>query len=218
VRAHEQLTPHFVRVTVGGELADWPEPGAAAHMKVFLPGDVMRTYTVRAFDRDAGEVTVDFVLHAGDGPAARWARGASRGDELQLSGRSRSTFEPDGARHYLFVGDASALPAVATCLETLPAGTRATVVAAVPEPADELPLASSAAVETRWLYAPSEDAFAAAVEEVAADRAWIACEATTMRRLRASLLERYGASLSTRGYWKRGEANHPDHDTGDDGG
>ncbi len=39
-----------------------------------------------------------------------------------------------------------------------------------------------------------------------------------MRRLRATLLDSGvdRQSLQTRGYWKRGEANHPDHDTGED--
>jgi len=223
VTGSERLSPHFVRVRVEGDLGEWPEPGAAAHMKVFLPEDgetAMRTYTVRSFDRAKGEVAVDFVLHPGNGPAARWARDVAAGAALELSGQARSTFAPaDGVTRYLFAGDASALPAIATCLEALPAGTAATVVAAIPEPADELPLVSAAALDMRWLHAPDEDAFADAVEGVDAERAWVACEATLMRRVRASLLERYARELvSTRGYWKRGEANHPDHDTGDDVG
>lgn len=222
VGAVERLAPHFVRVRLDGDLAEWPEPGPAAHMKIFLPqGEgVMRTYTVRAFDRARGEVTVDFVLHSGNGPAARWAATVEPGAKLELSGRSRSTFSPsDGTASYLFAGDASALPAIATCLEALPGGARATAVIAVPEAADELAFDAAATVDVRWLHAPDEDAFVAAVDEIEADRVWIACEATLMRRLRATFLHdgrHQPESVATRGYWMRGEANHPDHDTGDD--
>jgi NADPH-dependent ferric siderophore reductase len=76
-------------------------------------------------------------------------------------------------------------------------------------------------VEVRWLHAVGDDAFLAAVTSCDADRAWVACEAMLMRRVRSALLEsgRFTtASLATRGYWRRGEANHPDHDTGDDAG
>lgn len=223
VRSVEQLTPGFVRIGMEGDLAGWPEPGPAAHTKVVVPVDgeaVMRTYTVRSWDLARGEVTFDFYLHPGNGPAARYARAAVPGAELQLGGRNRSMFAPvEDACHVLLAGDSSALPAIATCLEALPADARATVVASLARPEDELPLTSPAALDVRWLHAADNDAFVDAVLDVEADRAWIACEATLMRRLRASCLEssRYGREvLATRGYWKQGESNHPDHDIGED--
>ena len=180
----------------------------------------MRTYTVRRFDRERSELVLDFVLHTGDGPAARWAKQAKAGQRLEVSGRSRSTFTPaDEPTSYLFAGDASALPAIATCLEALPPSARATVVGSVYEADDQLPLRSEAVVEVQWLHNPNDSDFAAAVSDIDADRAWIACEATVMRTIRIALLDEghyERASLATRGYWKRGESNHPDHDTGDD--
>jgi NADPH-dependent ferric siderophore reductase len=47
----------------------------------------------------------------------------------------------------------------------------------------------------------------------------VACEAAAMRGIRKHFLagRRLPAgSLVTRGYWRLGEANHPDHDYGDD--
>jgi NADPH-dependent ferric siderophore reductase len=49
--------------------------------------------------------------------------------------------------------------------------------------------------------------------------AGIASRAPAERRIRAHLLHERGlgsASLYTRGYWQVGEANHPDHDYGED--
>jgi NADPH-dependent ferric siderophore reductase len=50
-------------------------------------------------------------------------------------------------------------------------------------------------------------------------RVWVACEAAAMRDIRRYLLtERHlpPAALVTRGYWRTGEQNHPDHDYGED--
>jgi NADPH-dependent ferric siderophore reductase len=218
-----------VRVTVRGNLVDWPEPGPAAHFKIFLPVGpseqlVPRTYTVRAFDRSRGEVTIDFALHEGGGPAADWAANVRPGARLELSGRARSTFEPapEGGR-YVFACDESALPAVATCLEVLPTSAQATVIAEVADKEEERPVSSPATVNVHWVHRDEGsirfiDAVSAVVRESNPTEVWIACEANTMRTIRRSLLDNGCpvAMLKTRGYWKRGEAGHTDHDTGDD--
>jgi NADPH-dependent ferric siderophore reductase len=221
-----QPTPRTVRVTVQGELGDWPEPGPAAHMKVFLPdttaGPVMRTYTVRHFDRERGLVAIDFFLSDGLGPATQWANRAVPGMRLELSGRARSMFapDPDGGR-YLFAGDESALPAIATCLEALPGSARATAIVEVEDAEEEVPLASDGTVDGSWLRRGDGDLLDAVLGAATAseyDVIWVACEAGTMRVIRRSLLDA-GVPierLKTRGYWKRGEENHPDHDTGDE--
>ena len=48
---------------------------------------------------------------------------------------------------------------------------------------------------------------------------WIGLEASAMRTVRRHLLGERGLDrdqLYTRGYWKIGVADHPDHDTGED--
>jgi NADPH-dependent ferric siderophore reductase len=47
---------------------------------------------------------------------------------------------------------------------------------------------------------------------------WVAGEAHATRRARGELIERGvdRGPLSTRGYWRQGEANHTDHDMGED--
>ncbi len=150
-------TPGFVRVIAQGELADWPEPGPAAHMKVFLPdtptGPVVRTYTVRDWDRERGAVTIDFSLNEGAGPATQWASRVVAGMRLELAGRSRSTFTPHGeAARYLFAGDETALPAIATCVAALPAAASATVILEVADAAEQQVLESNAQLDIRWLH------------------------------------------------------------------
>ncbi|MCP2323978.1 NADPH-dependent ferric siderophore reductase [Hamadaea flava] len=48
---------------------------------------------------------------------------------------------------------------------------------------------------------------------------WVACEGAAVRRIRRYLLDERGlppAQVTTRGYWQAGQANHPDHDFGED--
>jgi NADPH-dependent ferric siderophore reductase len=221
-------TPRTVRVVVQGELADWPEPGPAAHMKIFLPdtpvGPVMRTYTVRDWDRERGAVTIDMALNEGHGPATQWASRVVPGMWMEISGRSRSTFTPaDDGGHYLFAGDETALPAIATCIASLPGSARATAILEVADADEEQPVVSRAQVDVRWLHteaggAEFADSVLAAVQRRAPSEVWIACEAGVMRGIRGALLH-HGLpvkQLKTRGYWKRGESDHPDHDTGED--
>ena len=95
----ERLTPHMQRVVLGGEgLAEftagelhrplreaalrarrastYPEPFDLERIREEFPREqwpVTRTYTVRAWDPDARELTLDFVVHGDEGLAGPWA-------------------------------------------------------------------------------------------------------------------------------------------------
>lgn len=154
------LSPHFTRVTfTGPDLHEWGWYGADQRIKVVLPGEVWRTYTIRAARPAAREVDVDFVTHGLTGPATRWLAGAAVGDALTLIGPdATSGAEPDGyvwrpgaARTLLLAADETAVPAVAAILEGLPADAAGHVFLEVPSPGDALPLAAPAGVQITWL-------------------------------------------------------------------
>jgi NADPH-dependent ferric siderophore reductase len=184
----------------------------------------MRTYTVRDWDRERGAVTIDFSLNDGAGPATQWASRVVAGMRLELAGRSRSTFAPQAdISRYLFAGDETAAPAIATCVATLPETADATVLLEVVDAEEQQPLESHARVDIRWLHTEGgESQLAPAVSSAVVDLnpayVWIACEAGVMRSIRRALIGNGypAAQLSTRGYWKRGASDHPDHDTGED--
>jgi iron complex transport system ATP-binding protein len=130
---------------------------------------VMRTYTVRAV-RPAGprtEVDIDFVLHVHEdgpaGPAAVWADAARPGDRVAILGPNRSSTEEyggiewqppaveDGPVQVLLAGDETAVPAIASILETLPSGYAGRAILEVPRAADFQELRSEADVEVTWL-------------------------------------------------------------------
>lgn len=121
----------------------------------------IRTYTVRRVRRDAAEVDVDFALHDdGGGPASRWAAGAIAGDRVAIAGPDAG-FPGDhggrdfrahaGVRQVLLAGDETAVPAIASILECLPAGARGHALLEVPHAVDALDLDHPPGVRVSWL-------------------------------------------------------------------
>ncbi|SDG33303.1 siderophore-interacting protein [Klenkia brasiliensis] len=145
---------------------DWYEAWCA------LPDEVrpaMRTYTVRAVRPEVAELDVDVVLHgirpdgsaAPDaGPAATWAARAVPGDPMVVLGPDRpgsgrmwgvEWAPPADAGTLFLAGDETAVPAIASVLESLAPGPRVVAVLEVPGAADFLSLRLPAGVDVRWL-------------------------------------------------------------------
>ncbi|MER0478831.1 siderophore-interacting protein [Streptomyces sp. Edi2] len=177
VQRTEQLTPHMVRVVLGGEgLAEftageysdhyvklvfplpgvrYPEPFDIAQIRADFPRDQWpstRTYTVRAWDAGTRELTVDFVVHGDEGLAGPWAATVKPGEEIFLLGPGGSYVPEAGADWHLLAGDESALPAIAASLARMPAGVpvHAFIEVAGPEERQELEVPTGA--EVSWLY------------------------------------------------------------------
>lgn len=240
----ERVTPRLIRVTFAGDrLADFGPPRPGAHIKLlFAPDGVdwnpddpndetprppSRTYTPRRYDREARELDVEFVLHGG-GLASDWAVSASPGDRMFIGGPGGGYDIPENAQKMVLVADETSMPAAGMILEALPAGCAAEAICEVSGPDDERPLSGVAAVSPKWVRRADGDArpgaaLERAVDEIAAANTdshwWIACESAAMRRIRDRLRDVHGVAadrLHTRGYWKQGEFNYPDHDYGAD--
>ncbi|WP_328860048.1 siderophore-interacting protein [Streptomyces sp. NBC_00306] len=238
----EQLTPHMVRVVLGGEgLAgfgldgftdhyvkllftpegvSYPEPFDMDRIRAEFPRDqwpANRTYTVRSWDRDSGELTIDFVVHGDEGLAGPWAARARVGDLLRILGPGGG-YAPDAtADWHLLVGDESALPAIAASLETMPAGARVHAFVEVDGPEDEQKVVTPDGVEIHWLHRagrPVGEALVAAVTALKFPEgrvcAFVHGEAGFVKELRRHLrLERQvpREQLSISGYWRLGQSD-----------
>ncbi|RYC07344.1 siderophore-interacting protein [Nocardioides zhouii] len=122
----------------------------------------MRTYTIRDV-RGSGEQTtfvVDMVLHLeGDlvGPGSTWASRAEPGDRIVLLAPRRGfpyggiEFTPAPGADLLLVGDETAVPAICTVLEQLPADARGRAFLEVPLAADVLDVRGPAGVAVVWI-------------------------------------------------------------------
>ena len=242
VRRVDRVSPHLLRVVLGGpELQGFGAGAFTDHyVKLLFPADGAtygpeldlaelratrpkeqrprtRTYTVRAWDPEAVELTIDVVQHGDRGVAGPWAAAARPGDVLQLLGPGGAYAPDPDADWHLLVGDSSVLPAIAASLPRIPAGRPVHVVVEVHDAAEEQPLSSPGDLRVTWLHrgdlgavAPADEPLAVAVRELAfpAGRvhAFVHGEAVAVRELRRHLLADRGLDrqqLSISGYWKR---------------
>jgi NADPH-dependent ferric siderophore reductase len=185
-----------------------------------------RTFTPRRFDTVSGRLELEVVLH-GHGPASQWAGLARAGDRLAVS-QPRRTYEvmPD-TRWALLAGDETAIPAIATLLEAIDPGLRVDVIIELGPSREPVALPAHPGVHPVWIRRRPETAASEALVTAVSEwplpsgpgQAWVACEAARVRATRRHLLGVVGLPadrILTRGYWREGEANHPDHDYGED--
>lgn len=128
----------------------------------------VRTYTARAVEGegDDRQLVVDFVLHGPDGhggapagPAGSWAEEATVGDEIGLlaprRGHERSfggiEFAPADARRLVLVADETAVPALGSIAEALPADADGIAVVEVPDATDFLDVRFPPGIEAHWI-------------------------------------------------------------------
>ncbi|MFF5294061.1 siderophore-interacting protein [Paractinoplanes globisporus] len=173
----EQLTPHMVRVVVGGEglravnageFTDhyvkvlfprpgvtYPEPFDQSVIRETMPPEtwpVVRTYTVRRWLPEIPEMWLDFVVHGDEGIAGPWAVGARPGDQVTFMGPGGAYRPSPDAAWHLLAGDESALPAIGAALEGMPEGAIVRAFIEVPGPDEEQKLETSADAEIVWLH------------------------------------------------------------------
>lgn len=242
VASTERLGPHLVRIVLTGDsLADFgaaeytdayvkflfvdPELGLEppfdlAALRESLPGDqqpVTRTYTVRAVDREARLLTVDFVTHGDVGHAGPWAQQAKVGDVAVVMGPGGGYAPDPQVDWHLFAGDLSAVPAIAAALEALPASARGVALVEAELQEDVLDLAAPEGVEVRWLLNPDTsdvDHLARAVDALTwpddvsegAVQVFAHGERESIKAVRAVLKRREvpRGAISISGYWARG--------------
>jgi NADPH-dependent ferric siderophore reductase len=207
------LSPTMVRV-VFSTGADFSGAFADSYVKLLF-GDSMRAYTVRA--ASGSELTIDFVVHGDEGLAGPWAASAAPGDSLEFVGPGGEWSPRPAADWHLFVGDESALPAVASGLQRLldaKPDANALVFAEIGTAGEEYPLPAGPGVSVTWVTrdgAPYGEPLTAAVlnaEFPAGDvEAFVHGNAEMVRPLRRYLLrerELPRGSLSISGYWRSG--------------
>jgi NADPH-dependent ferric siderophore reductase len=100
------------------------------------------------------------------------------------------------------------------------------LVAEVANEADELKFGTAADLAVTWRHHNGEGPGMAAAQAVrdlglpaGRGAVWVGLEAGAMRAVRRHLIGVRGLDreqLYTRGYWKLGVSDHPDHDTGED--
>ncbi|MEM9360349.1 MAG: siderophore-interacting protein [Pseudomonadota bacterium] len=228
-----RLTPNMIRVVFSGpELADFPAGRDGGNCKLMLPEPdesreqfakrltdgpppVRRTYTVRKFDSEKQELSIDFVAHGDEGPASRWATLAKPGDFLGFAGPSMPKVNHFEADWYLVAADPSAIPVAAATFEAMPRNASGLAIFEVTSLEDRQELAIPEGFDVHWLVQPDPHQPSTAQEDLLRSVPWpqgriqtcIAGESGVVRSLRAFLhqekqLPREDTYIS--GYWKIG--------------
>ena len=177
VLSTERLTPHMIRVVLGGEGLETfrageftdhyvklqlPPPGTS-YSPPFEPERVRenhpaedwfrtRTYTVRHWDESLRELTIDFVYHGDTGIAGPWAAAARPGDKVQMVGPG-GAYSPDpDAGWHLMVGDEACIPAISASLARVPAGVPVFALIEVENAGEQLRLESGGDLRIEWVH------------------------------------------------------------------
>jgi len=238
VRA-ERLTPHLVRVRAQGhdlaafresphsdkyvkitfakpELGLEPPYDLAALRETLAPEDlpVTRTYTVRAVEGD--ELVIDFVVHGDEGLAGPWAARAQPGDRLVVSSPGGGYAPDPSADWHLFIGDESAIPAIAAALEALSPDAVGAAFLEVQAADERLALTAPAGVAITWVHRGEAAAGATNVlsDAVASwhpfpgrGHVFAHGEREAMKRMRDLVFTQWGLGreqVSLSGYWAYG--------------
>ncbi|MCB5180426.1 siderophore-interacting protein [Streptomyces antimicrobicus] len=173
----ERLTPHMVRVVLGGdglrgfaageftdhyvkllfapEGVSYPEPWDLEQIRTHFPRAQwprQRAYTVRLWDRAHLELTIDFVVHGDEGLAGPWAARVRPGEPVRFLGPGGAYAPDPEAGWHLLAGDESALPAIAATMEAMPPGAEVFAFVEVDGPDDEQKIATPDGITPVWVH------------------------------------------------------------------
>ena len=236
VRAIEQRQHPFTRVTFqGGDLSQFESIGPDQFLYLLLPPPggadltidagfswsqyrtmpeeqrpVGAYYTVRHHRPDLTEVDIDIVRHGHVGQVGAWLNRAQPGDPVALWGPRMAYHPPPSTTRQLLIGDETALPAIASILESDPIGTRVDVILEL-NPATEMCLPELSELSIARLEPPEQagSSLPAALRNwpVESDAyVWGAGEFELMRELKSYLrdcVQLPANQVSVIGYWRR---------------
>ncbi|MFJ6720296.1 siderophore-interacting protein [Streptomyces sp. NPDC091259] len=189
----ERLTPHMVRVVLGGDgLAGFDAGEFTDHYVKLLfapegvryaaPWDLeriraehpreewprQRAYTVRSWDPVHRELALDFVVHGDEGVAGPWAAAVEPGEEVRFLGPGGAYAPSPTAGWHLLAGDESALPAIGAAMERMPVGAVVHAFVEIEGPADEQKIVTPDGVVPVWLHRGDRPIGEALLEAVSA--------------------------------------------------
>lgn len=212
----EWLNSSLIRLFFSGpDLDELPDlPFTDHYIKIFFPGPVTRTYTIRSFDRRSGEMAIDFVVHGDEGVAGPWAATAEPGATIEFRGPGGGYAPGESYDTHLLVGDEAAIPAIAAALERLPEHATAVACLEVADAGQHLRMPGDR-TEIVWVHRdgrPHGERLAEVVRErgIPAGRLQVfvhgnAAMVKDLRRYFFVELRLDRADVSISGYWRTGQ-------------
>ncbi|MEV6391625.1 siderophore-interacting protein [Nocardia xishanensis] len=167
-----------------------------------------RGYTLVDPDPQGDRFAIEFALH--DGPAARWAVGASVGDGLDATVLGSSFELPEATpSEYLVFGDTASLPAINSLLDAIGDAPARVWLEWQYESDQTLPVRNKPHHQVTWLQRVDDGRLLREQSQeisCAADAfAWVACDGHTTRSIVKTLRTSHNlpkTAIKSQAYWK----------------
>ncbi|PKF61549.1 NADPH-dependent ferric siderophore reductase [Psychromonas sp. psych-6C06] len=223
-----KLSANMQRITLQGkELAIFPDDCQGGYVKLLFNAQggtdlsqvapeqrpVMRTYTIAHYSPSALTIDIDFVRHETPdlscGFAARWAKNATVGASISITGPGLLIDMKHNADWLFAVADMTALPALAAKIARLPNDACGYAVIKVLSHDDIRSLEMPENIEVIWLLdGQSLSEKVRALTWLGGEPfVWVACEFESMRALRAYFRNEKAVpkeDIYISSYWKQG--------------
>lgn len=245
----EKINNFLQRIILSGpDLDGFPENCNGGHIKLFFPlpnqekpvlpamGEngpkwppknlkpIVRTFSLRKFDKISRELEVDFVRHETHGYASNWALSAKPGHYIGFAGPGGPCPLMNPGEYYAIFGDLSAIPAISSILEDLPSNSKGICIIEVPHKSAILPLNKPKNIKCEWLINPSkkfsnEGTLFQKIKEIDFSSknnisAWVAGESRTVvsvKKYFKEVVKIDRKNLYAIPYWKGGEDEEKYH-------
>lgn len=227
------ISPSLLSISFAGDTLDdflsltfddhiklfFPEPGETLPIlpKVTAEGgldfsagrSIMRDFTPRKYSNAAKELEIQFVLH-GDGPASTWAQSANVGDLLGIGGPKTSFIMPEDMDWLMLIGDQTAFPAIARCLDELNRDIPITLILKIEAADQKILFERRENLTIVWVVAANDSpVFAHTVRDYTLPTGqgfvWAAGEASSMQLIHSYLVDTHHMEkgrVRVSNYWK----------------
>ncbi|MET7398190.1 siderophore-interacting protein [Dactylosporangium sp. NPDC005572] len=213
VTSTRQITDSYLRLgfTGGGLLADHPIHPTQWVRLWFADGSgtlQQRGYTLVDPDSASDTFDIEFALH--EGPAARWARQAQPGAEIEATVMGSKFKVPDPLpSEFVIFGDTASLPAINSLLDAI-GDTPARVWLEWQHDSDkDIPVRARDTTTITWLERINDgQLLREAAEQITCPPdafAWIGCDGLTTRSITQTMRGRHALpkqSIKAQAYWK----------------
>ena len=215
-----QLSPNMKRITFHSkDFIDFPENEDGGYVKLLFKQEssensFSRPYTIRSFRKNKLELDIDFSNHFGNqGYATKWASHAKIGDEILISGPGLKKPINENSDWFFFVGDMTALPAIACYLERIPKSAVGFVVLEIISKDDKINIVKPKNIKIIWVVKSNRhpSVLVNTVKKInwlsGKPYVWVACEFNKMKGLRNFFQKNKKISkneMYISSYWKLG--------------
>ena len=219
----ESISPHMRRLALYGEaLKSFPPNEQSGYVKMLFtltdhPKVVLRSFTIRAFDEQQSQLTLDIVDHGDKGVAAKWLSQCQPGDDVIVRGPGEKKLANPDADWFFLAGDMTALPAIAVNLEALPDDAKGHAIIQIHAEEDKQLIGAPKGVQLQWLINNEPEDSTKLMHAIRQKQwlsgtpyPWFAGEFETMRQVRRYFrdekkIDRKQMYISS--YWKHGDTD-----------